>query len=266
MRDLMKIVHKISLSNARRAELVRMRNKWVPIDPRQWKTRSDMTVAVGLGTGDKSQQLQHLVTILQAQREAIQIGVASPKNIYNALAKLTQNAGFRNVEEFWTDPDTVPPQQPKPDPEQMKLQADVQKFQAQTQMEQAKQQAQMQASIIEQKAQMEQKDRELQMMAQRDSEKAQLDAQLEQMKAQNEYQLEQQRLAFEKWKAQLDSETKIYIANLNANIEQTKISTDMLVKESDMERQERIHKEKIDAMTRPKTIIRDESGRASGVA
>jgi len=60
--------------------------------------------------------LMHLQTILAAQKEAIQLGIASPKNIYNALVKMTQNAGFKNPEEFWTDPTTVPPKPPQEDP------------------------------------------------------------------------------------------------------------------------------------------------------
>jgi len=66
----------------------------------------------------------HLTTILQMQKEAIQIGITSPDKIYNALAKLTQNAGFKNPEEFWTNPaDAPPPPPPQPSIEEKMIEA-----------------------------------------------------------------------------------------------------------------------------------------------
>jgi soluble cytochrome b562 len=58
--------------------------------------------------------------ILQAQREALQIGIATPKNVHYALTKLTQNAGFKDADSFWTDPEAEGlPQQGNPEQEQM---------------------------------------------------------------------------------------------------------------------------------------------------
>jgi hypothetical protein len=78
--------------------------------------------------------LQHLFMVLQEQKQAMAIGLATPVNIYNALKRLTQNAGFKQAEEFWTDPATVPPQQPQPNPEVMKVQAEIQAKQTDAQI------------------------------------------------------------------------------------------------------------------------------------
>jgi hypothetical protein len=145
VKALMLIVHAMSIKHGRKQEIIKLRNNWVPVDPRNWKTRKDVTVSVGLGTGNKDQMLQHLMLILQAQKEALMIGVATPQNVYNALVKLTQNAGFKNAEEFWTDPSKAPPQQQGPSPEQVKAQADMQKEQMKQQADVQKFQAQMQA-------------------------------------------------------------------------------------------------------------------------
>src|SRR5690348_12251385 len=40
---------------------IRLRNQWVPMDPREWQDQMDVTVTVGLGTGNKDQQLGHLM-------------------------------------------------------------------------------------------------------------------------------------------------------------------------------------------------------------
>lgn len=146
VKDLFLLVHEMVRKHANKEEIFRLRNKWVPVDPRTWQTRKDMTVSVGLGTGNKDQMLQHLMMILQAQREAIQIGIATPKNIYNALAKLTQNAGFKEVEEFWTDPDNGK-QEKKPSEAEIKAQADKEK----AQMEYAAKMKELEAEIAMQR-------------------------------------------------------------------------------------------------------------------
>jgi len=112
---------------------IRLRDRWEEYDPTNWDTEMDMTVNVGLGTGDKDQQLVHLQSVALAQKEAVAMGgmglLVTPKNIYNAQAKIVENAGFKNVEDFWTDPgDRMP--QPQPDPkvalEEKKVELDAQ--------------------------------------------------------------------------------------------------------------------------------------------
>jgi hypothetical protein len=83
----------------------RLRDKFVQYDPNTWRDWYDMTINVGLGTGNTEAQIQRLQIILMAQKEALQIGIASKKNIYNALAKITEAAGFKNISDFWTDPE-----------------------------------------------------------------------------------------------------------------------------------------------------------------
>lgn len=104
----------------------RLLDKYVTVDPRAWKTSYDMSISVGLGTGNKDQQLMHLQTIVAAQAQAVAAGgmglLVTPKNIFNAQAKICENAGFKNPAEFWTDPgDRMPePPQAQPDPVKMK--------------------------------------------------------------------------------------------------------------------------------------------------
>jgi hypothetical protein len=178
------LIHKTAKQNYTQPEVFRLRNSWVPVDPRSWKTRYDLTISVGLGTGDKDQQLMHLQTILLAQKEAMQIGVATPQNIYHSLSKLTENAGFKDVENFWTDPRKQQPQPPQPDPEMLKLQADQQKAQADMQMQQ---------------------------------QQAMFEAQMAQQKAKSDMLIEQQRLELEREKALLQAQTAIEVAKIKAD-------------------------------------------------
>jgi hypothetical protein len=90
------------------------------------------------------------------------------------------------------------PKQPKPDPAMEKVKADLQ--------------------IAQQKAQLEIQTRqtELQNQAQVREHEIQLEAQRNQAQAQLSAQLDAQKTEFEKWKVQLDNETKILIAELEA--------------------------------------------------
>jgi len=90
------------------------------------------------------------------------------------------------------------PKQPKPDPEVMKIQMEAQARQAELQNE---------AQVRE---------HEIQLEAQRNQAQAQLSSQQSQLQAQMDAQLSAQKLEFEKWKTQLDNETKIMIAELDA--------------------------------------------------
>jgi hypothetical protein len=115
VKDLFMLVHRLVRTKVTKPDIIRLRNKWVEVDPREWKSRKDLSISVGLGAGNKDQQMMHLNNILQMQKEALAGGLTSVDKIYNALAKLTQNAGFKDPNEFWTDPSQNPPAPPTPD-------------------------------------------------------------------------------------------------------------------------------------------------------
>jgi hypothetical protein len=141
VKDLFMMVHRLVRTNYTKPDIVRLRNEWVEVDPRQWKTRTDMVITVGLGTGNKDQQIQHLMTMLGVQQQAMQIGIATPTNIYHSCIKLAQNAGFKDAEEFFTDPSTQEQKPPQPDPKvieaQMKMELEGKKLEQKTQNDQA---------------------------------------------------------------------------------------------------------------------------------
>lgn len=104
----------------------RLLNNFVSYDPTDWKTQFDTTINVGLGTGNKDQQLVHLTQISQDQIALLSspLGgmMVTPKNVYNVRAKIAENAGFKNVSEFYTEPkeqQIQPPAPPPPDPVKM---------------------------------------------------------------------------------------------------------------------------------------------------
>jgi hypothetical protein len=191
--------------------MVKLRNEWVPVDPRGWKTRRDITVSVGIGTGNKDQMLQHLFMILQEQKQALALGLATPQNLYNALKRITQNAGFKQAEEFWTDVGKQPPQPQQPPPEvqkeQMRIQADQAEAEAKRRDEQFKFQAeaQMQIKVDQNRQEWEAKQKQLELQQR---------AQIEQLNA-HYADLQQKRdIEFKQWFAEYDRETKLILAGM----------------------------------------------------
>jgi hypothetical protein len=69
IRDLFALIHATIRKHGQEAATVRLRNQWITVDPREWKTRNDMTIHVGLGTGGKQEQAALAMSILNIQEE-----------------------------------------------------------------------------------------------------------------------------------------------------------------------------------------------------
>jgi hypothetical protein len=174
--------------------MIRLRNKWVEMDPRSWDADMDLTISVGLGMGSKAERITTAQSILEVQKEIGMSPFASlidKEKIYNGAKKLISEAGVKNTEDYLNEPQkdeqgNLVPDPPQPDPEQ-------QKMQAQMQIEQMK--AQMKAQSDAQAQQAAQAQAFMQM--QLEQAKAASAAQLEQAKAGFEANLAEQKFAFE---------------------------------------------------------------------
>lgn len=213
VKELFMLVHRLVRTHYTKPDIVRIRDEWVDVDPRQWKTRTDMSITVGLGTGNKDQQLGHLTNIYQMQMGALQAGlpIITPINLYNTLKKIATNAGFKQSEEFVTDPAKVPPKPPPVDPkvelEKAKLQADAQKFQAQTQIEQQNAEKASQQDM-----------QKFQAQAEIDRRQAEQNWQQEQLRSQNDLIINREKIAMEAQLRREEMESKERIAYRTALI------------------------------------------------
>ena len=124
IKDLFRRIFELTCKYQDKERIVELNNQFIPVKPTEWRNRFNISITVGLGSGSKEQQIMMLNNILERQLQAFQLQgnreypMVSLKNIYNSLAKIIENAGLKNVENYFVNPDmgkgmvTPPPEPP----------------------------------------------------------------------------------------------------------------------------------------------------------
>lgn len=154
LRKLFTGILKLVVENQDRARMIRLRNTFVPIDPRSWDSNMDVTVNVGVGDGTIEDRINILNQV--ASRQEMLIKETGPGNpvvslpqYTNTLTKLLQLAGIKDSQNYFNqlpaDYKTPPPEAAKPTPEEtlaqvqaQAIQADIQKKAAELQLDREK--------------------------------------------------------------------------------------------------------------------------------
>ena len=138
MKPLFKKILKLLHSHQDKERMVRLRNEWIPIDPKYWDVGMDVSVNVALGLGTTEERMM-MLSGLAAKQEAIlkEQGPENPlvnfKQYHATLTKMTELSGFKDTQTFWTDPATYqppPPPEPQPTPDEIFAQAQADKVRA----------------------------------------------------------------------------------------------------------------------------------------
>jgi len=154
LRKLFTGVLKLVIENQDRARMIRLRNTFVPIDPRSWDANMDVIVNVGVGEGTIEDRINILNQV--AMRQEMLIKETGPNNpvvsvqqYTNTLAKMLQLAGIKDTQNYFNqlpaDFQMPEPPAPKPTPEEVlaqvqaqSIQADIQKKAAELQLDREK--------------------------------------------------------------------------------------------------------------------------------
>ncbi len=170
---------------------IRLAGKYIEVDPREWENQYDISINVGLGTGDQRQQMALLQMVMAKQEEIIKgYGTSNPLvsvgQYRNALEKFIELSGYKDAKQFFRE---IPPEidqalsQPKPkqpDPlvsaamqqAQAQLMLDKQKAEADIALKREKMMADLQLKRDEMMAELELKKQELLAETQLDQQKA----------------------------------------------------------------------------------------------
>lgn len=172
--------------------IVRLRNNFVPVDPREWHSEFDVVVQVGLGTADDEQKIAFLTQIAAKQEQILmQLGADNPvvsmSQYVNTLRSIAEIGGFKDADMFFNNPQQIAA--------------------IQQQMAQQPQQGQDQAAMAQMQAEMALK-RERMMM----------EIELEREKMQAELELRRQELAAE---AELRAVKAYTDAEISTNLPRT---------------------------------------------
>jgi predicted GNAT family acetyltransferase len=170
VKDLFQKILQLLCKYQDKERIVRLRGKYVSIDPREWTNGFDISINVGLGTGNKQEQMAMIAMVLGKQEEILKtVGINNPlvslTNYRQTLGRFIEAAGFKDSNEFFLE---ISPEQ-----EQQMAQ--------QSQQQGQQQDPAMQAYVAQMQAKME-----------ADNAKAQNDIQIAQVKAEAQINLKQQ--------------------------------------------------------------------------
>lgn len=107
-KDLFLIVHALACKHSTKPLQLKLNGKWVSINPREWKRRTDFTISVGLGTGTPEQQLQKLMMLGPLLQQSQAMGLSGPEEAYNYGAEVLKAAGYKNPDRFIKPPKMAP--------------------------------------------------------------------------------------------------------------------------------------------------------------
>ena len=148
MKSLFRKSMQLIAKNQDAPRMVRLRNTFVPIDPRVWDTSMDVVVNVALGTGSNEEKMAFLGQVAAKQEMLMQMGapLADMQGYYNTLSQMMALAGYKDPTVFFKDPAMMPPPPPpappQPTPEEMlsqvqmeAIRADIQKKAAELELQ-----------------------------------------------------------------------------------------------------------------------------------
>jgi len=172
VKDLFRGILHLVTKYDQKPRIVRLRNSFVPIDPREWHSEFDVVVQVGLGTADDEQKIAFLTQIAQKQEQILmQMGANNPivsmEQYVNTLRSIAEVGGFKDADLFFNSPQQI----------------------AMMQQQMAQQPPQQDAAMAEMQAEMALKRERMMMEIELEREKMQAELELRRQELQAEAQL-----------------------------------------------------------------------------
>ena len=164
LKPLYQAVYQLCIENESQEKIVEIGGEYIEINPSDWADKRDVTVELSLGYGEQDREAQKYIGMHQTfQADPALQKMYTPQNQFQLISKVMELSGIKNVAEYLTSPDQLPPEQPDPAQE---LQLEMMKKQLEVQ--------ERQTALGEMKAKM-------------DIQNAQMKLELEKMKAENNF-------------------------------------------------------------------------------
>lgn len=198
------------------AKTIRMRGKWVSYDPREWSNLYDVSINVGLGNGNRQEQIAMLQMIMAKQEEIIgKYGANNPlvtvTQYRSTLGRMIEMAGFKDTTSFINDI--------TPEVEQQILQQA-----SQPPADPTSEAAQLYAKVEEQKSQLTAQTNQAKLQLDReqmqvDNARKELEMQQQQMKMEGDYRIKEAELQLKQMELEIKTQAtdgKLQTEQLNA--------------------------------------------------
>lgn len=164
LKPLYQEIYQLCLEFEDQEKVIDIGGEYVKIKPSDWADKRDVTIELALGYGEQQREAQKYMAMHQQFANDPNLAkMYSPQNQYAVMAKVMELNGIKNVTEYLTNPNDLPPEQPDPAQE---LQLEMMKKQLEMQ--------ERQTAIGEMKAQMQ-------------AQNAQMKLELDRMKAENSF-------------------------------------------------------------------------------
>lgn len=191
-------VHRLVLENEKRTKIVELAGNYVEINPRTWIARVDADVTLHLSAADaQAEAMKYTQLLTMASSDPALNSMITSKNRYALAQKVISLMGIKNVGDYITAPEMIPPAEPDP--------------MAVAQMEMAKQQTQ--AGLMAAQAQLLKAQTDASHKAHADQ-MAELNAQITAMRTQMDL-----------MRKQLETESRVDIAQRETNLLEQQAAT-----------------------------------------
>jgi hypothetical protein len=195
IKDLFLNVHELLRKHGKQTTAY-LGGDWAEIDPSTWPKRKALKVEIGVGSGGREHDIMAGNALAQMLQNAVQAqgGIDGPLTNAKALVAFgkrhTARLGFKNEEQYWTDPEAFAQEQaqkpPVEPPEVQKAKLD-----AQIKQQTAQQDAQIEAAKMQQQGQQEAERMQMEGQLKREQMEAELALKREQIAAEMELKREQ---------------------------------------------------------------------------
>jgi len=164
LKPLYQAIYQLVIENETQEKIVEIGGEYIEINPSDWADKRDVTVQLHLGYGEQEAEAQKYISMHQTfQSDPSLQKMYTPQNQYQLISQVMEMSGIKNVADYLTSPDQLPPEQPDPAQE---LQLEMMKKQLEVQ--------ERQTVVAEMKVQMQ-------------AQNAQLKLELDKLKAENSF-------------------------------------------------------------------------------
>lgn len=106
VKELTLRVHELLIKHQDKARMIKLRGKYIDVNPSEWRERTDLTVKVGLGTGTEAEKRQKLGLVSTLQESLKEMGLVGPQQAYNLFDETLETMNFENAERYALNPES----------------------------------------------------------------------------------------------------------------------------------------------------------------